>query len=121
MTENDPTDSARLVNPNATLRELIVSILFRLFDLLDAWSIRSPAIERDGIYTRQQVLANLKLTDHTLKRWCESGLRSWQAGSKQTYFRGEDILTFMESPPDLSKAYEPPHVERNQERKKGAS
>lgn len=120
MSGDDRKKTARRVNPESPWRYLIAEFFNYLLELLEAHATAAspPAILRDAVYTRKQVIRNLKIGAHTLERWKQSGLRSWMGGDRREFFRGEDLLEFMGKVESLAKPYKSPHAKRNAQRKK---
>lgn len=61
-------------------------------------TITPPAIQPGGLYTRKQLLNNLKISPSTLTRWQSHGLMTVEPlGAGSHMFLADDILEFMKS------------------------
>jgi hypothetical protein len=50
---------------------------------------------RDGIYAQSQVVRLLGISDRTLNRWEQAGLRPLQPGTTLVFYEGRNIIEVM--------------------------
>lgn len=78
--------------------EILMSTMAALMAMIGP---SAPAIIGDGIYTRDQVEKNLRVSDKTVTDWIEfNGLKPLDEVTKKHFFYGRDLIDWMRKPKD---------------------
>lgn len=77
-------------------------------------AVLPPCLILNAVYTREAILANLKISDKTWLRMVKAGLPVCQPGTKQQYVVSNDVVDILRiAAGDLPERYHSPFEEKN--------
>lgn len=57
-------------------------------------AIREPRIVLGGVYSTQDLIDNLEVSDKTISAWVRDGLFSFSRGTKTQFFLADDLIEY---------------------------
>lgn len=116
--EDTDTDPARQLhsteNPQSGQMEAMQTLVNSLLKLLGP---QAPAVIPGALYRRDQIEANLGISENTTTLWMDNGLAKYKPATRADLFLGDDVIEFVKSHPELKRPEN--YKAKVEQRKKG--
>lgn len=73
---------------------------------------RNPILIPDGLYLEIQIMELLGISQRTLYRWRQAGLKAMRPGTEKTFYYGRDVIEIMRLPAESIPEYCPEYKQK---------